>query len=458
MTIGIIGAGISGLAVAYELQKRGIDYRLWEASSQPGGYIQSQWVGPPATDNPDHGKYLCEIGPNSLLGDADLLAWLDELGLTSDITFSRPVSKARYIFRAGQYRQLPSGPLSLLFGTLGESSFFSWKTKLAIFRERNNKTLSPPGETLADFFRRRFSSEIVDYALGPFVAGIYAGDPEHLLVSETFPVLLNYEKQYGSVLRGLIKNQSATGRRQSFSFRDGMQMLPNALAQKLTGLLLNNAVKSISPINGGWQVDSSLGTQFVDKLVLAVGTDAAARLVEPYYADFAHSLRQVTYPPMTAVHSVYKRADVRHPLNGFGGLNPKIEGRFAAGHIWSSSIFEGRCPADEVLFTSFVGGQTNAHNARLPDNVLTDKVHRELVDGFGITADKPVFQDIARWERAIPQYDARIVAVKQPVKTAEADQLFVCANWYGGVSLSDCIGKARKLASQLADSPRINNF
>ncbi|AKD53716.1 protoporphyrinogen oxidase [Spirosoma radiotolerans] len=458
MTIGIIGAGISGLTVAYELQKRGIDYRLWEAASQPGGYIQSRWEGPVTADNPDHGKYLCEIGPNSLLGDADLLAWLDDLGLTPDITFSRPVSKARYIFRAGKYRQLPSGPLSLLFGPFGEPSFFSWKTKLAIFRERNNKTLSPPGETLADFFRRRFSSEIVDYALGPFVAGIYAGDPEQLLVSETFPVLLTYEKEYGSVLRGLIKNQSATGRRQSFSFRDGMQMLPNALAANLTNLSLNDAVQSISQANGGWQVETRGGTQFVDQLILAVGTDAAARLVEPYDADFARSLRQVIYPPMTAVHSVYKRADVRHPLNGFGGLNPKIEGRFAAGHIWSSSIFEGRCPADEVLFTTFVGGQTSARNTQFPDDVLADNVHQELVNGFGISASKPVFRKVSRWERAIPQYDAGIVAVKQPVQAAEADQLFVCANWYGGVSLSDCIGKAKRLAAQLADSLQINNF
>ncbi|GAB2519798.1 protoporphyrinogen oxidase [Spirosoma aerophilum] len=453
MTVGIIGAGISGLTLAYELQQRGIEYRLWEASDQPGGYIQSRWQGPLTPGQPTHGSYLCESGPNSLLGDDALLNWIDGLGLTPDITVSRPVSKARYIFRNGSYQQLPSGPPSLIFG-----SFFSWKTKLAIFRERNNKTLSPPGETLADFFRRRFSSEVVDYALGPFVAGIYAGDPEQLLVSETFPVLLRYEQEYGSVLRGLIKNQSATGRRQSFSFRDGMQMLPNALAAKLTNLSLNDAVQAFRHTEGGWQVDSTKGTQFVTALVLATDTEATARLVEPYDTDFSSSLRQVTYPPMTAVHSVYKRADVRHPLNGFGGLNPKVEGRFAAGHIWSSSIFDGRCPADEVLITTFVGGQTNAGNAQLPDSVLVNKVHEELVDGFGITASEPVFRSVARWHRAIPQYDNRIVAIKQPIKAAEADQLFVCANWYGGVSLSDCINKARKLAQQLADQVVIKNF
>jgi oxygen-dependent protoporphyrinogen oxidase len=449
MTVGIIGAGISGLTLAYELQRQGINYILWEAASQPGGYIQSrrEWIGAPGDANSR--SYLRELGPNSLLGDANLLLWLDELGLTPELTFSKPVSKVRYIFRDGHYRQLPTGPPSLLFG-----NFFSWKTKWAIFRERNKKIISPPGETLAQFFRRRFSDEIVDYALGPFVAGIYAGDPEQLLVSETFPVLLQYEKEYGSVVRGLIKNQSATGRRQSFSFREGMQMLPDALASKLTNLSLNDPVQHINQTPDGWKIETKTGIKTVDKLVLAVGTTQAAQLVDEQYPDLAKVLQNVLYPPMTVVHSVYKRADVGHPLDGFGGLNPKKEGCLAAGHIWSSSIFDGRCPDDEVLLTTFVGGMQSERNARLPDDVLAKQVHQELAEGFAIRASEPVFRAIQRWERAIPQYDGHIIALKAPVKAAEADGLFVCANWYGGVSLSDCIQKARTLAVRLAVSDR----
>lgn len=454
MNIGIIGAGISGLTLAYELQQRGIDYHLWEASAEPGGYIRSR--RDPAADGQQ--TYLRELGPNSLLGDADLLRWLDGLGLTPKLTFSKPVSKARYIFRDGQYRQLPSGPPSLLLG-----NFFSWKTKLAILRERTIKTISPDGETLAQFFRRRFTNEIVEYALAPFVAGIYAGDPERLLVAETFPVLLTYEREYGSVLRGLIKNQSTAGRRQSFSFRDGMQTLPNALAAQLAHLSLNDPVERISRDGDGWRVDSATGTQTVDRLVLATGTDAAARLVghpglNERYVDFADALRQVKYPPMTAVHSAYKRADVRHPLNGFGGLNPKKEGRFSSGHIWSSSIFDGRCPTDEVLFTTFVGGAGSAENARQPDDVIFSAVHQELADAFGIRAAGPVFRSVYRWERAIPQYNEGIAAVRQQVEAVERDNLLVCANWYGGLSLSDCLAKARTMAKTLSTERVINNF
>ncbi|MBC8154545.1 MAG: protoporphyrinogen oxidase [Bacteroidetes bacterium] len=438
MTIGIIGAGISGLTLAYELQKRGQPYRLWEATNAPGGYIQSV----------RDGRYLRELGPNSLLGDDALLAWLHELGLTNDLVFSKPVSKARYVFRNGQYRKLPAGPPSLLLG-----DFFSWKTKLAIARELSNKTRSPdvpgqPGETLAQFFRRRFSDEIVEYALGPFVAGIYAGDPERLLVSETFPSLLQYEKEFGSVLKGLIKNQRTTGRRQSFSFRNGMQTLPIALAQKLTNITFKDPVQSVDPTQHGWLVVSKSGSTTVDRLVFCVDTAVTTQLLEGCYPDLAAALRRIEYPPMTAVHSVYKRADVAHPLDGFGGLNPKVENRFSAGHIWSSSTFDFRCPVDEVLFTTFVGGRQSVANAQLDDEVIFDQVHQELSASFGI-ASEPVRRELYRWERAIPQYDEALLAARQLVPALEKDNLLVCANWYEGVSLSDCIKKAKALAARL---------
>ncbi|MBO0952793.1 protoporphyrinogen oxidase [Fibrella forsythiae] len=434
MTTGIIGAGISGLTLAYELQQRGQAYQLWEASPQPGGYIRSV----------RDGDYLRELGPNSLLGDEALLNWLDGLDLTQDIVFANAVSKARYIFRNGAYRELPGTPPALLFG-----GFFSLKTKWAVFRELSNKTTSPPGETLGQFFRRRFSPEIVEYALGPFVAGIYAGDPERLLVSETFPILLQYEREFGSVLKGLIKNQGKTGRRQSFSFRNGMQMLPDALAAKLTNAHFSCPVDQIERTQTGWNVHTATGSHLVDNLVLAVPTDAAARLLASHAPAFTDALGQIDYPPMVAVHTAYKRADVAHPLNGFGGLNPAVEGRFAAGHIWSSSIFPDRCPADDVLFTTFVGGQQNAINARLPEAQIRTRVHEELVDSFGIRADQPIWQQSFNWPKAIPQYDQNLAAVKRLVSSLEADHLFICANWYGGVSLSDCIGKAKALGNRL---------
>ncbi|GAB3333691.1 protoporphyrinogen oxidase [Larkinella ripae] len=434
--IAVIGAGISGLTLAYELQQRNIPCRVFDRSSEPGGLMRSR----------REGSYLIELGPNSLLGDADLLAWLDQLGLTPEIRFAKPVSKARFIYRNGHYRQLPSGPLSLLFG-----SFFSWKTKKAIWRERTNETISVPGETLSAFFRRRFSAEVVDYALAPFVSGIYAGDPDRLLVSETFPMLLDYERKYGSVLKGMIKNAGSSGRRQSFTFRDGLQTLPKTLAARLTSLNLGDSVNRLDKTETGWRLEAQSGSYPVDGVVLACDTNAAAGLLETHRPKLASLLRQIDYPPMIAVHSVYKKAAVQHPLNGFGGLNPRAEGRFVAGHIWNSSVFDERCPADEVLLTSLVGGRQGIENTRQPDEMVRQRVHQELSEAFGIRAEKPQQQWLTRWERAIPQYDARIVPVNNEVPALESDGIYVCSNWYRGSSLSDCIRKGRELGARLSE-------
>ncbi|GAB3267985.1 protoporphyrinogen oxidase [Larkinella harenae] len=433
--IAIIGAGISGLTLAYELQQRNIACRVFDKGNEPGGLMRSR----------REGDYLIELGPNSLLGDANLLSWLDRLGLTSEIRFANPVSKARYIYRNGDYQQLPSGPLAILF-----SSFFGWGTKKAIWKERSNHSVSPPGETLSAFFRRRFSQEVVEYALAPFVAGIYAGDPDQLLVSETFPMLLDYERKYGSVLRGFIKNVESMGRRQSFTFLNGLQTLPNLLSKELTNLHLNDAVNRLEKTETGWLLETQSGSYPADAVVLACDTLAAASLLQADRPATADLLRQINYPPMIAVHSVYKRADIKHPLNGFGGLNPRIEGRFASGHIWNSSVFPERCPADEVLFTSLVGGIQGRENTRQSDNIVRQRVHQELSQSFGIGTENPVRQWVTRWERAIPQYDARIVPVKRGIPKLEADGLYVCANWYQGTSLSDCIQKGRELGGRLS--------
>ena len=68
---------------------------------------------------------------------------------------------------------------------------------------------------------------MVEYALNPFISGIYAGDPAQLLLHKTFPQLAALEQQHGSVLRGLMKNKSAAGRRRIITLAGGLQTLPD---------------------------------------------------------------------------------------------------------------------------------------------------------------------------------------------------------------------------------------
>jgi oxygen-dependent protoporphyrinogen oxidase len=381
------------------------------------------------------------------LRDEALDAFLGEAGLGGEQVPAGEVSKDRFIFRNGAYRKLPASPPGLLF-----NGFFGWKTKWAILREPRLRSQGPEHETLASFFERRFGREIVEYALDPFVAGIYAGDPRRLLVEYAFPTLLAYERQYGSVIKGFIQNKSGA-RKATVSFREGMGRLPAQLAQGLH-IETNAPVSALARTpEGRYRLETPQGPREADRVVLALPAPAAAALVQGVAPALAQSLAAVRYAPMAVVHTAWKRQHVAQAPNGFGGLHPRREGLFTAGHIWSSAVFAGKCPDDEVLFTSFVGGDQAPDKAHLPEDRIREAVAQELSELHGIS-QAPQFQHFYRWERAIPQYDEAMHAVHAQVAQAEALGLFACANWHGGISIPDCLRKGKDLAERLAEAGR----
>jgi len=438
MRIAIIGGGLTGLTLAYYLQQAGIAYDLLEASARPGGNLLS----PRAPEG-----YQLEAGPNSLLLSAELEELLTELSLQDHIQEAAPVSQHRYVLRGGQYQALPGSPPALL-----ASSFFSFRTKLRLLTELLRRPAPPvPGETVAAFFERHFGSEVVQYAVNPFVAGIYAGDPAELLLSLTFPQLAALETQYGSLLRGLAKGPK-TGRRRTITLRGGVQALTDALAARLDSYQPGQAVSAVHRRPDGQYEVSANGqplTASYSHLALALPAYAAAPLLAPEFPAAAAALAAVRYPPMTLVYSAYDQAAVAHPLVGFGALNPQVEGTYSAGSIWTSSLFPDRVPAGQVLFTSFVGGAQFARQAEEPEATQLAAVHAELSRLYGIGA-APRWQSRAYWPRSIPQFDYHLAAARAAVAPLAAEGIVATANWQAGVSVPDCIRHARQLAQDLA--------
>jgi len=441
MNIAIIGGGISGLTLAWYLQRAGVPYTLFEAEARPGGNLHT-WAAPAG--------YLLEAGPNSLQLSAELEALLADLGLTDQLVDTAAVSQHRYVLRGGRYRQLPGSPPALL-----TSGFFSLKAKWQLLQELRRPAAPPdPTETVAHFFRRRFGPEIVDYAVNPFMAGIYAGDPEQLLLHKTFPQLAALEQQYGSVLRGLAKTGKGAPRRRICSLRNGVQAITDALAARLTHYQPGTAVTAVSRATDGTYQLEVAGPQGLaavpgySHLALALPAYAAAPLLAPLFPEAAAALAAVHYPPMSVVFSAYDRAAVAHPLNGFGALHPRVEGAYAAGSIWTSAIFPARVPAGQVLFTTFVGGTQYEAAATQPAAAQEAAVHAELSKFYGITG-APRWQGRYFWPRSIPQFDAHIVGAHAAADALAAHNIVAVANWRAGVSVPDCVRHAQRTAEAL---------
>jgi protoporphyrinogen/coproporphyrinogen III oxidase len=440
--VAILGAGLGGLVTAFTLERAGIPYDLFEAApATVGGIIQSERIGP----------YLLDYGPNSLQLSPALVALIEAAGLTDQLVETAAVSQHRYVLRDGQLRRLPGSPPALL-----ASGYFSWGTKLRLLTElfRRPGRPIPADTTLAGFFRERFGEEVVRWALDPFVAGVWAGDPEKLLVHETMPRLAALATEHGSLIRGLMKAAGGTGRRKIISFRDGAAQLPAALAAPLRRFHQGAAVTAVQR-----RSDGAFALTFADgrsapsatyrHIVLALPTYAAAPVLGGAFPEFAQALTQVRYPAMAATYLAYPRAAVGQPLDGFGALYPRAEGKLTAGSIWSSSIYPARCPADQVLITSFVGGDQSPTAADQPDETLLTAVDAELRALYGISAP-PVFRHLARWPRAIPQLDAAIQPVRAALPALEAQGVWAVANWAAGVGVPDVVARAVEIANRLA--------
>jgi oxygen-dependent protoporphyrinogen oxidase len=115
-------------------------------------------------------------------------------------------------------------------------------------------------------------------------------------------------------------------------------------------------------------------------------------------------LAEVYYPPVASVVLGFRRAEVAHPLDGFGMLIPEKEGFNILGALFSSSLFPNRAPEGEVMITCYIGG---ARAPQLPLNTpeaLAEIAVKDLGTILGVRG-RPTFQHVAVYRQAIPQYN-----------------------------------------------------
>jgi oxygen-dependent protoporphyrinogen oxidase len=439
----IVGAGAAGLAAAYRLMRLGHDVTVYEASERAGGSVR--------TERRD--GFLAEHGPNSMQTPADAVAHLfRELGLDERRIEAAPAARTRYVVRGGRPQPLPASPPAVL-----SSPFFSLRAKLALLTEPLASAPPPGDESIASFVRRRFGAEFLDYAAEPFVGGIYAGDPEALSVRHALPKLHALERQHGSVLLGAIKGGGARGGAASpapalISFPEGMEELTARLAGTLgSRVRLGSPALQVRRAERGWAIETAAGASGHDALVLAAPAHALAGL--PIAAAAGERLRELEGVPHSGVAALvlgYPRAQVSHPLDGFGVLVPAAEGRRILGVLFSSSLFSGRAPPGHVALTVLAGGMRQPDIFALEPAALEQVVRRELAALLGVSGE-PVFQAHARWPQAIPQYVLgydRFLDALEAIEAANPALRFA-GSYRSGVSLGDTLRSGLDAADAL---------
>ena len=457
-SVAIVGGGITGLVAAFYLKRRGLDVHLYESAPRVGGVIR--------TIRKD--GFLAESGPNTIMETApEITQLIRDLNLADSRIYSSPNAEKRFIVRGGRAMEMPASPAGFF-----TSKFFSWRAKLGLLREPF--VFRGPAhreETLAEFVKRRLGQEFLDYAINPFVAGVYAGDPARLSVKEAFPKLHAIEQRYGSLILGQIlgarerKKRGAVSKQNApkFSFPLGLEQLIETLARELDGSIhLRHSLKVVERTSQGWNLTlctpSGVREEEHDAVLLCAPAFKLSEvlLIAPK-APSLDFLSQVHYAPVSTLALGFHRDQLRHPLDGFGFLVPEVEHLHTLGAIFSSSLFPDRAPKDHVLLTCYLGG---LRAPKLPSSNQAVQVGFALHDLAKIlgVSGHPVFTNLAVHQKAIPQYELGFGRIRDKISRLEAQcpGLHFAGNWRNGISLSDSISAGVAAAQTIAEDKNAN--
>jgi len=447
----IIGSGIAGLTTAYKLQNSGVSVRVFENGKIVGGAINTY----------SQNGWLAEYGPNTILEtNARIKTLISELGLDGKKMYPDSVSSNRFIVNNRKLLKLPLSPLAFF-----SSSLFSAKSKFNIIREPFlPKWENKYEESLSEFVLRRLGQNFLNYAVDPFVAGIFAGDPDRLSVKHALSNLYKLEQDYGSLIKGQIKkvklpdesNDIPRNKAKMFSFKNGLKVLPETLASKLKSPIdFNITVEQVQKLNKGWKItynqQNEIKTLKSDNIIYA-GTGhqlADCKIMNNKDLDLSFG-NDIEYPPVSVLTLGFHKNQIQHNLNGFGLLVPKVENLKILGALFTSSLFPYRAPDDHVAITVFIGGVRQPELALESEEKRLDIAINDLKMLLGITGF-PVFIFHKKWNKAIPQYNVGYGEIKSKFQRLEKDNpgLYFTGNYREGISIADTILHAIQTADNI---------
>ena len=461
MKLVVIGGGITGLAAAHRAvelaRERSVELELTlvEARDRLGGTIATERAG----------GFVVEAGPDSFLSEKPwALALCRRLGVEHRLVRTDDRFRKVFVWRAGRLHALPDGFQLLAPTRLGpfiRSGLFSWPGKLRMALDLVKPRGSSDDESLGAFVRRRLGREALERVAQPLVAGIYTADPDDLSLTATMPRFSELERRERSIILALWRaNRRApqagtSGARWSLfvTFQHGMEEMVTSIASRLPpgSVLLKHRVAGIERGGRGWRVVGGLGPALeADHVIVAAESHTASRIMRYVDPALATLLGEIPYASSATVSVGLRRADVPHPLDGFGFVVPRTERRAVFACTFSSVKYPGRAPEGHVLLRCFVGGALNEGLLESDDRALVDAARDELREALGITAE-PVLTRVARWTKAMPQYHVghggRVETIEQCA--AALPGLHLAGGAYHGVGIADCVRSGEAAAERV---------
>ncbi|MDP4271113.1 MAG: protoporphyrinogen oxidase [Bacteroidota bacterium] len=453
--IAVIGAGLTGLTTAHYLNKTEKNFRVIERKEVVGGDIQTG----------HENGFTFEQGPSTGVMSNEYVAELFE-DLKGLCELERPTDAVnkRYVLYKGKWEALPSG----LMGGV-KTPLFTWKDKFRLLGEPFRKPGANPNETLSELVLRRMGKSFLNYAIDPFIIGVYAGDPGYLVPRFALPKLYNLEQNYGSFIGGSVKmmlekaktepktDKTKKEKNRIFSVKGGLSNFMQALYQSAgtENFSLGVIGLTIIPENGKYHItgknaDGSIFELTANKVITTTGAYELDKLLPFVDEARMQSITNLRYARVLQIALGFNQWTGWQP-DAFGGLISHKENRQILGVLFPSVFLQGRAPEKGALFSVFMGGVRNNNLVEKSDDEIRSLLEKEICDLMKLQEFKPDLIRIFRYNHAIPQYgadcEARFAALDQI--QSEYSGLYIGGNLRNGIGMADRIKQGKELAEMV---------
>ncbi|MDO9154238.1 MAG: protoporphyrinogen oxidase [Paludibacter sp.] len=449
----VLGSGLTGLTTAYYLQKLNKNFIVLEKQNRIGGVIQSS----------KENGFLYENGPNTgVVGNTTVVELFEELeksGKGIAELGGKNVNK-RFILKNAKWECMPLGLKDAIMTPL-----FTLKDKLRILGEPFRPAGKNPHESLASFVKRRMGKSFLDYAIDPFISGVYAGDPNYLIPKYALPKLYNLEQKYGSLIGGTVKKGLREKKteaekkvsRKTFSFVDGLGSLTKGLYESAgtDNFILGAENVEVQHSENGYAIsyrNESGETVCIQakNVISTLGAYTLEKTLPFINKNEMSKIDSLIYTKVIEVAVGFDKWDGKK-LDGFGGLIPSKEKRDILGVLYMSSLFENRTSENGALISVFLGGVRRQDLMLLNDECVRKVVEKELKDLMKLKDFKPDLFKIMRHNWAIPQYGLesgeRFATIEKLEK--EYPGLQIGGNLRGGIGMADRIKQGKEMAQKV---------
>ncbi|HEY2811422.1 MAG TPA: protoporphyrinogen oxidase [Rhabdochlamydiaceae bacterium] len=447
----VLGSGISGLSAAWNLSQsqHPVDITVVEKSNRAGGLLHTEYMS----------DFHFEKGPRAFKVNKcpALLELVCALGMANELLWTPLKRHPRYLWHNGELHRFPSHPLSFCFSPLTRG-FIS-----ALFSEWR-KPSKEGDETVWEFVMRRFNHDVARLFFDPLVVGIFGGDIREISVRACFPKLKSWEEKYGCVTKGFFYDWNATRKAPKFacsvpglpneaifSFKKGIEQLPHALMAKIPAdFHFQQDVQRIAMKENKVEVATQDRIFYADALFCALPIKETSQLFEHLVPEIAREFLKVPSEGIAVLNMGYDGLVL--PFSGYGYLVPTHAQEEILGAVFDSSIFpqHNHRPLETRLTIKM-------EERGRDDAWYVDAALRALRRHLGIS-QMPTALSFKRAQRAIPQYGVSHLDKMANLRAEFSKRLprcFLAGNYLSGVTVDQCIARAKEAVSEWENSPSI---